>query len=166
MRETEENIWRKLVKVKITRFIVLISLMSMINGCSFKQQSYANIGLEKVKQDIRSKNRDLVRRFSEYWHYRLLNNYKKIYNYELPYQRYLIPFSRYKALLAGYGKKAKVNLLSIDRNKNIAIVKREVVVGNKRYQGFDKWIFVDGEWCHKFFQNILPPKTEEEAKFQ
>ncbi|BCD63185.1 hypothetical protein NitYY0826_P26 (plasmid) [Nitratiruptor sp. YY08-26] len=69
--------------------------------------------------------------------------------------------------MGGYGKGAKIILYdAIFPNSRTAIIKKKIVTNKSVLFSKDKWILVDGIWYHKFFQNVLPPKNEEEAEFQ
>ena len=145
--------------------IAAVVMVLFFSGCNH-QPSFSNIILPTY-DNISNKERRLFKRFSEYWHYRLIKDFDRTYSYELPYQRYLIDKSTYKGLLDGYGEDTKVQLLKITfLSPDVAIIQRKIITKANTLTGKDKWIYVNGEWYHKFFQNILPPKNKEEAEFQ
>ncbi len=148
-------------------FSVVTIALFLLNGCSEKpQERYENVTIKEQKS-FSKKEQDLVKRFSAYWHYRLKNQLDKSYQYELPYQRYLISVDDYKSQIDSYGEGTKVELASISYiSPNIVAVKRLIKTPKRKYTLKDKWVYVNGTWYHKFFQNILPPKNKEEAEFQ
>ena len=146
--------------------VILFPIIFLINGCSLKIPHSPNVSYSKhVKIDSR-KTKLLVKRFIEYWDSRIKGDAQKAWKYELPYQRYMMNFDLYKRLIGMY-KNAKIELSAISfRDKNTAIIERKISVHKKIWKKKDKWIYVQDNWYHKFYQSIFPPKTEEEAKFQ
>lgn len=146
------------------RYIYLLFFIIFISGCSsiVLQPHYSDVNITVQNIDHR-----LAKRFSEYWFYRLHKQYANSYRYELPYQQYVIPLQEYKSQLDGYGKEAKVILYDIMMPRRyMAIIKKKIITKDVTLFSKDKWIKVDGEWYHKFFQNVLPPTTKEEEEFQ
>lgn len=145
----------------------LISIILLFSACSIHSlPQYKNVTINS-DQNISSTPQKLLTRVAEYWHYRLYNDYEHAYEYELPYQRYLVPLKAYRGLIDGYGKNAKIEIISIKfPNPYTAIVQRRIKTSKAILFSKDKWVNVDGEWYHKFFQNILPPKNKEEQEFQ
>lgn len=145
-------------------FPILIAIF--FSACSFHTlPKYKNVSI--LNDHNISSDQKLLKRVAEYWHYRLHNDYQHSYTYELPYQRYLIPLKAYKSLIDGYGKNAKIEIISVKfPNPYTAIVQRRIKTSTTILFSKDKWVNVDGEWYHKFFQNILPPKNKEEQEFQ
>jgi hypothetical protein len=145
----------------------IVVFLAFFAGCAPKTATYNDVLVTLPKENLSLKERRLVRRFQEYWHYRLNGDLKKTYEYELPYQRFLLSYKEYKGLLDGYGKRARVELVSISfLHPDVAVIKRKIVTRKRTFEGKDKWLRVNGEWYHKFFQNILPPKNKEEEEFQ
>ena len=142
----------------------ILFILFFFYGCTIQH----SIHFEDVSiQATQVTKRKLVDAFSKYWHYRINGQLKQSYRYELPYQRYTTDFKEYKALIVPYGKNTKIVLRKIETTTpNTAIITREVRTGKNVFYGKDKWILVNGRWYHKFFQNVFPPQTEEEAKFQ
>ena len=161
--------------MRSSRHILYLATLFFFLGCSVKhellQSTHIQIKDVYVERHISQNEplyRKLIQRFKEYWHYRQKGDYKKSYEYELPYQRYLMPFIKYKPLAAGsyVGNKTILKDMYLDKKNGIAILQRRVYFDNSYKDKKDKWIFVNGQWYHKFYQSILPLKTEEEAEFQ
>lgn len=142
--------------MKISAFFVLILSSIFIGGCANKQPPIAH-------QD---KQRLLQKRFQEYWHARSIDLHKA-YEYELPYQRYIGDFSLYKKLVVKTKKGTKAQIVKIEYpHPNIAIIQRQMIFGKKQSLRKDKWIYVNGQWYHRYYQSVLPPSNTEEAQFQ
>jgi len=161
--------------MKINSIIIYIITIILFLGCSAKNKHLKSKHLKitdvYVKQYIFKNDnlqQKLIQRFKEYWHYRQKGDYNKSYMFELPYQRYLMPFPKYKALAAGsyVGKKTVLEKINLDKKNSQAILQRKVYFNNLYRIKKDKWLYINGQWYHKFYQSILPPKTEEEAEFQ
>ena len=139
---------------RVYYFFILVVFV----GCSFHQPH--PLTLQEKKQLLQ-------KRFLEYWQARTAGNYQKSWEYELPSQRFLSSFNRYKITAPGY-KGTKVTLYKIVLfTPTQAVVERKIE--DKKGHTFikkDKWFFVKDNWYHKFYQSILPPKTKEEAEFQ
>jgi len=161
--------------MRSSRYILYFATLFLFLGCSARNEllqskhiQIKNVYVEKHISQNEILHQKLIQRFKEYWHYRQNGDYKKSYEYELPYQRYLIPFIKYKSLAAGsyVGDKTILKGIQLDKKSGAAILQRRVYFGNFYKDKKDKWIFVNGQWYHKFYQSILPPKTKEEAEFQ
>jgi hypothetical protein len=146
---------------KLQAFVLTIALL--FGGCSVKLPSYKEV---KVRGDLSSiKEKKLAKAFMEYWRARVRGDYKTSYRYELPYQRYILDYDSYRKKIGNIYPKAKVILVKIDYlSPNVAIISRDVKFKKKIYHKKDKWIYVDGKWYHKFYQNILP--SLEDAQYQ
>ncbi len=144
-------------------FIIIVLLFA---GCGTAIHTFENAQVTKRYLNTKDKKEQLlVKRFLEYWHYRANGELEKSYSYELPYQRFLTPYKKYKGLIGGY-KGSKTTLVGIKFKNDTAIITRKVRFGKKELTRYDKWIFVKDNWYHKFYQTIFPPKDIEEAKFQ
>jgi len=123
----------------------------------------ANLHTPITNQD---KQKLLEKRFQGYWDARA-TNLKEAYQYELPYQRYINDFSLYKKLVVKTKKGTKAQIVKIEYpHLNIAIIQRRMIFGKKQSLRKDKWIYVDGQWYHRYYQSVLPPSNMEEAQFQ
>lgn len=134
-----------------------------LQGCAYKSQMGNT--LEAKSQ----KHQKLIQRFTQYWNYRSSCNPQKSFSYELPYQQYLLGKEGYIARMDRRYCGAKIFLKKIEHNKmypDIAIIVRKVELKNGlQYPAKDKWIYIDGQWYHKFYQTVFPPE-EKEADFQ
>ncbi len=139
-------------------FIILF-----IIGCSHKV-TFTDVQSSLHPQS--SKEKELIRRFKEYWHARVNGQYNISYNYELPYQQYTINFDKYRKTLGLY-RNSKISLLKLEYpQKNIAIIIRKMDGKKNSWIKKDKWIYLDGKWYHKYYQTLFPPLNEKEAQFQ
>ena len=150
------------------RYLFLSTIYLVVlffQGCLEKQSSLAKTA---NSHDI-GKEKQLVQRFQNYWQHRSSCEIEKAFYYELPYQQYLLGLQEYLSQMDRRYCDAKVSLEKIEFNKenpNIAIIVRKVKLKNgHQYLAKDKWIYVDNQWYHKFYQTIFPPE-EEEADFQ
>jgi len=145
---------------KITLLFLSIFFLA---GCSHKV-IFTDVHTSLHPQS--NKEKGLVQRFEEYWHARVNGQYNKSYIYELPYQQFIIDFDRYKKTLGLY-KNSKVSLVKVQYpQKNVAIITRKMEGKNGSWIKKDKWIYVDGNWYHKYYQTLFPPLDEKEAQFQ
>lgn len=145
--------------MKIIYYFFSIFVIINLIGCSSLQQPFPATQQEKRQL--------LQKRFTEYWQARMQGDYRKSWQYELPSQRFLTSFERYKAMASGYkGMKVefgKILYISPDE----AIIERRIKTSQKSVVvKKDKWFFVKDNWYHKFYQSVFPPKTDEEAEFQ
>ena len=135
-------------------------------GCETKIPHYEEV-LVEVKPHS-EKERQLIKNFVEYWHIRIKGKPKEALQYELPYQKYIDGWKGYKAKVVPLNKDTKIVLKSIEYpHPDVAIVTRKIILNeNRSWIKNDKWIYVEGKWYHKYYQNILPPLNEEDARFQ
>ena len=146
-------------------------LFLIMDGCSLTAPQRPQVTIKNVVIDshihIKSpKSRQLIQRFKEYWHYRMIGDYQKAFAYELPYQQYVITLKKYRLITGGQYMADKILLKDITYQNNCAVVKRIVILNEYNISKKDKWCYVKDNWYHKFYQSILPPKTIEEAEFQ
>ncbi|SMC10169.1 hypothetical protein [Nitratiruptor tergarcus] len=149
--------------------IIFLTLLIFFSGCNLKSPApYVTIKNVAVGKDINitKADRRLIRRFREYWQYRINGDYEHSYLYELPYQKYLIQLEKYKMEHGGKYKAKKIVLRNIRYDGGCAIIDRIVVIDDKNFTKKDKWCFIKDNWYHKFYQSIVPPKTIEEAQYQ
>ena len=134
-------------------------------GCETKIPTYEDV---KVQISIdKEKDRKLAKRFVEYWHARITGDMKKSFEYELPYQRYVDGYKGYTSKVSPLNNNTRMVLQKIDyEHPNVAVLERRVFLNDRNWTKYDKWIFVEGKWYHKYYQNILPPMDDEEARFQ
>jgi len=146
-------------------FLIALLPLLLFTACTPKLPSYPEVSYNKeIQQD--SKTKLLVKRFLEYWHYRTIGDMKKAWEYELPYQKYLSDFKRYKGMV-GPSIGSKTELVKIEYPAaDEAIITRKVHLGKDVLTKKDKWYYVKDNWYHKFYQTIFPPENEEEAQFQ
>jgi len=144
-------------------------------GCSLHNQTFStfkqfnDVNVSDSLEITDKKTSLLVKSFLTYWHARQNGDTNTSYQYELPYQRYITPYNKYKKLVSGlyYGKRTELKNITFSHNQNIAIIDRNVYLQNNfSYPKKDKWIFFKNRWYHKFYQTVLPPKTKEEVEFQ
>jgi len=146
------------------RYIAGFFAILMFFGCESRVEEYKDVNVSSFVPSS-PKEELLVKRFARYWHDRVNGDYNSSYELELPSQRFVVPLESYKNVLGLY-KKWQVDFLGVSYpHPDIAIVKRKMKMKNKSWTRLDKWIFVDGNWYHKFYQTALPPIGEEE-KFQ
>ena len=148
------------------RIFLFAVLFWIFGGCSMRTiPTYSDVTYHQIKISD-SKTKRLVERFVEYWHARTQGDMKKAWKFELPYQKFLSSFKKYKAEVGGY-KGAKIELVGIRYEvPNIAIVTRKVRIGKNVMLKKDKWLYIKDTWYHKYYQTIFPPETMEEAEFQ
>jgi len=149
------------------KFLISLLPLLLLTACAPKLPSYPEVSYNNKEIQRDSKTKLLVKRFLEYWHYRTIGDMKKAWEYELPYQKYLNSFERYKGMV-GPSIGSKTELVKIKYpNADEAIITRKVYLGKKDILiKKDKWYYVKDNWYHKFYQTIFPPENEEEAQFQ
>jgi len=141
-----------------------MSILLFFLGCSSKLPVYKETSVERTAISS-AKEKKLARAFLEYWRARIQRDYKTSYQYELPYQKYIFRYPDYLKKIGNIYSRSKIKLSKITYiAPDIAIVDREVKMGNKVFHKKDKWIYIDGAWYHKFYQTILP--SLEEAEYQ
>ena len=138
---------------------LFIILFFSFTGCTPKIPQYSNVQTSLDIKKLSTKEKLLLKRFSEYWHYRLNRDFNKTFPYELPYQRYVTDFSWYKDnLVYSYGR-GKVVLNKIEyQDVNHTIITKEYF-GQKgtHTKDTEEWFYVIDNWYHKFYQHIMPP---------
>lgn len=140
----------------------MLFLTIFFSACSVKLPTYKEVKVENVNFDS-AKDKKLAKAFLEYWKARVRGEYTTSYKYELPYQRYIFDYKTYRKQIGSIYPGATVVLTKIEyKAPNVAVVSREVKLGKKVYKKKDKWIYVDGEWYHKFYQNIMPSLKDAE----
>lgn len=145
--------------MKNTAFVILGIVVLMFSGCE-------NSHFHLSHQSNQEKQKLLEKRFQDYWNARA-TDLKEAYQYELPYQRYLNDFSSYKKLVVKIKKGTKAKILKVEYpHPNVAVIDRQMNFGKKHVLRKDKWIYVDGQWYHRYYQSVLPPSNVEEAQFQ
>jgi len=157
---------------KILIFISLLIILTLPffilrlkNENILKVHNSSNIKVEYVP--LNNKEKKLLRRFSLYWLYRIQGELDKSFEYELPYQKYIDGIKSYKSKIESLNSRTLTILKDIIYPyPNVAIIERELRLGNRVFKKKDKWIYIDGEWYHKYYQNILPPMNKEEMLFQ
>jgi hypothetical protein len=151
----------------------MVSLF-LITGCTTsptvpKIQTFEDVNVSDSIHASDAKTVDLINSFLFYWHARQNGDTNTSYYYELPYQKYVTPYEKYKKLISGlyYGVRTELNRISFQHNNNIAIITRKVYVSKGvSFPKKDKWIYYGNRWYHRFFQTVLPPKSAEEVEFQ
>jgi len=147
------------------KYVFIIFALLAFFGCESKVEKYEYKDVNISLTPSSKKEALLVQRFAQYWHKRLNGDYNSSYDFELPSQRYLVSLKEYKNVLGLY-KGSKADLVHISYpHPDIAIVTRKMRIKNKAFTRLDKWLFIDDNWYHKFYQTALPPIGEEE-KFQ
>lgn len=147
------------MKKVISTFIILFIAYFFI-GCELEIPQYSSVDLSRVqKKNLSKQEKLLLRRFAQYWNYRLKRDFAKTFSYELPYQKYITSFDYYKDnLIYSYGK-GKIILDNIYfKDKNHAIITKEYI--NRKGEHFkdkEDWYYVIDNWYHKFYQYIMPP---------
>lgn len=147
------------------KLVLFFMVFFLFSGCLTKQPSTPNVTME-YKGIKNKKTKKLIDSFREYWQMRVEGNYKKSYQFELPYQRYIIDYEKYRKMLGLYAKNKVILVDIVYPHKDIAIVTRKMQGRKKVQLKKDKWIYVNGKWYHKFFQTIFPPLNEQEAEYQ
>lgn len=153
---------------KILSFLILLLFIIGCSeiGCSEKTEKTEFLKIHSSFNEDRNKEKELVKRFQEYWYARVHGKYQQSYQYELPYQQYIVNFAKYRKTLGLY-KNTKVSLIKIYYpQKDIAIITRKMGSKKNFWIKKDKWIYLNGKWYHKYYQAIFPPLNEKEAEFQ
>jgi len=153
---------------KTLHIFIISTILLLIEGCSIRIPTVSDVIYNK-KNVIAKKRKErlLIKRFVEYWHYRQNGDFKNSWKYELPYQKYVISYKKYKALISNTPAKKTVLEKIIYLEPNLAIIIRKIYKNkNSSFMRKDKWIYVKDNWYHKFYQTIFPPETKEEAEFQ
>ena len=137
-------------------------------GAMALAQGFEDVNLSQDLNLSTPKHRALANRFLHYWHARQHNEINTTYSFELPYQRYVTPYHIYRRRLGGLYSGARTQLHSISfPHEDVAIIVRRVYRPNGSfYDRKDKWIFTNGQWYHKYYQTVFPPKGKEEMEFQ
>jgi hypothetical protein len=151
---------------KAIKFGVIIVIF-FLSGCGvISQKNLTGVSINQKVKVSNYKEKKLMKRFLQYWHARTKGDMKTAWKYEMPYQKFLDGFNKYKSEVSGY-RGSTIELIKVEYpSKDVAIVVRRVRVGGKELLRKDKWIYVKDNWYHKYYQSVFPPETEEEAEFQ
>ena len=145
------------------KYFFYILVITLMLGCSREEINYQYVSIdEKVRQSSNfEKNRELVKRFSEYWEATSLKDFETAYNYELPYLNFLKSLDWYLEFKTVSKKNFKTTMLSLTEDKDDKdIVHVRLNIKSKKVDAnvTEKWININGTWYHNYSQSILPPK--------
>ena len=132
--------------------IVILSLF----GCAGlnKQIDYSG---------IKNTNPELMKRFGEYWHYRLKKDINKAKKYEAPHIQYIVNDEDYRTYFNIYHKKSKIGkIIAYDlacEKKFYCSINYKFYNKNGKFlsEGKDFWVKVAGKWYHNIYNPILFP---------
>ena len=160
-------VWKKRMTNRYILIFYLVIII-LIGGCDIRIPKFSDVTYNQKNITASTKKEQLlIKRFMEYWHYRQNGDFQKSWKYELPYQRYVTPYQKYKALISNIPGKRTVMEKVTYIEPNLAIIVRKVYKNkSSSFLKKDKWIYAKDNWYHKFYQTIFPPETTEEAEFQ
>ena len=142
--------------MKNSRFFLISLITILFFGCATKIEN-VTVKPEAVQSTNIIALEELIKRYRHYWHYFSKNDWEKTYEYELPYQKFFFPYSRYLRFYSTAKKGFKVTLLKIKKkNDDIVYIKSRYQDKKTSYRFDDKWVRVNGVWYHKFYNSTFP----------
>ena len=147
---------------KLKLFLSVLFFLLIMMGCAMKN-SISFVKLQENNQTVLEKYQNLIQRYREYWNYFSKKDFRRAYDYELPYQRFLHPYSWYQEFNRPNDQSYTIILLSIHPlNDFTAILNSKYVSEDNKTVSFfkDKWILVNGRWFHKMKTSKIPLPEE------
>lgn len=138
-------------------FIIIAFIVIFLASCSekTKKNEYAT-----VKKDFNYNDQDsrLLQRILDYWYLRSTHQFKKSYEFELPYQTYLKGFDSYADEGATIYRKFHTEIVKIEyeNEDTIATVYRKYSRKKVELAQKSKWIKIENEWYHKYDYTVFP----------
>lgn len=105
-------------------------------------------------------DKDLKKKFTDYWGFRLAGNIAEAFKIEAPYVQEMVNYKRYESFL----KKVKDGLdviklrKQIRRTEHLIEFHASIMDGKDEIAGLrDTWVFVNGKWYHVFEDRLILP---------
>lgn len=139
--------------------IAVLSILVFLGGCSRDIPQYEDAHVDtnvtlKTDREIR-----LATRFVEYWHLRSQHEFEKSFEYELPSYRFLNKYKQYEMESRSMNRDFTSTLKSFTFDPNeadVATIVREYQKNTFVSQKQETWMYVNGEWFHKYYFSVFP----------
>lgn len=141
-------------RIKVLFFFISVLLGA---GCA-KHYDYVT----KLSKDIHIYSRSQVSLLNSAMNYREAlskEDLKTAYNYELPYQKYLLPFNEYRQRHSHDKKHYHVKILTVkidNKDPEKGYVRFIPLFDGNRRTFTAIWFKIDGKWFHKMELSLLP----------
>jgi hypothetical protein len=145
--------------MKMVTLIGLLLSITLFSGC---EKKYKFVSRDTNLTLTTEKEKELSRRYMDYWEVYSQKNFDESYKFELPYQNFIKGKEWYDNFFSTNNKNYKVIQKSIEfKDPDSAVIETQYIRKKNTHVFYDCWYYVNGTWYHKYKTSKLPNAEDD-----